>query len=699
MTAETPEPVDATLLVEVPQTDPGAWPGTQAADLGVPSRDIVSEAPPDSVERLHDGFDSVTTRFVLVTGPDHVAGGTLSHMLKHAGKLAEDCGLSGIDVPLPVLTAWRDVAVLDAYRSWLAERHPDVAAAHADRLADYLYMLRFRAVTTGLHGVDVIHGGDTVRLVGRCRRGGTDGPTPPTDHVPVVILTDDDGVVVLAAETVPFLTEDRVSPSWIGFTCEIPVASLPTGRFHLHIEIASPPGFPPTRTRIPATVGQLSSSRAVTADGRRFQVVQVGTTYRLDLVSQSTDVPFSRLRWGIAMAWLDIKAFLLRRPFGAVRIARLLTRPFFAGKPIWLVGERADTARDNGYHLHAYLRRERPDIRAYYVIDRSSDQYAKMAALGRVVAHSSWRHRMLAMHARVLVGAYSLKYLLPRSWDPDVYARQLAWRFGAFRVYLKHGINDKMPVRRRTNGYDLYFTGVKGETDSARDGTGYFEQIVQTGLARYDALVPTPPSRTILFMPTWRSYLVPRLFDGATEAERPFEGSDYERFMLDFLSSERLRELLEKHDFRLQFMPHYNLADRMSDAPVASDRIDTIDAADANIQDIMRGCDLFVTDYSSVHFDLAYLGTPLVYTHFDRDDFNAGHGKELWFKHERDGFGPVAYDLESTLDLIERYLDNGCEREAVYTERASAAFVFHDTDNCQRTVAAIEHLIETDGIR
>ncbi|MFI5429042.1 CDP-glycerol glycerophosphotransferase family protein [Aeromicrobium sp. UC242_57] len=685
-------PLDATLLVELPPAGGEVWPGSQADDVGVRCQVIVSDAAPGSDERLHDGFDSVSTRFVLLTGPDHIGGGSLAHMLKHGHALAETCGLADFGAPLPLLTAWRDVRVVDAYRSWLQARHPALAADYARQLDDFLYLLRFRAVTTSLHGLDVIDGGSTIRLVGRCRRGGTDGPTPPTDHQPVVIVIDDDDNVLLRAETTAFLTDDRTSPSWIGFTTEIPTNSLPTGRFRLSVEIQSPPGHAPTRTRLQATIGQLASSRPIKAGGRRFQILQVGDTYRLDLLSQSTDVPLDGLRWSAAMAWLDVKAFLRRRPFGGVRMARLLTRPFYSRKPIWLVGERSDTARDNGYHLFAYLRRERPDIRAYYVIDRGSDQYDMMAALGRVVPHSSLRHRMLAMHASALIGAYSIKYLLPKSWDPGKYARQLAWRFGAFRVYLKHGINDKMAVKRRTNGYDLYFTGVEAETKAALEGSGYYEQIVQAGLARFDALVPTPASRTILFMPTWRSYLMPKLFSSDKESERPFEGSDYEQFMLAFLASDRLRDLLDKHDVRLQFMPHYNLADRMSDAPVASDRIDRIGAADANIQDIMRACDLFVTDYSSVHFDLAYLGTPLVYTHFDRDDFQAGHGKHSWFVHERDGFGPVAYDLEGTLDHIEKYLESGCTREQVYEDRAAQAFAYRDTDNCKRTVEHIEGL-------
>lgn len=689
---------DATLLVESDDADLSAWPADQdVRDTIV--RPIGSAADPGTVERLHDGLDTVTTRFVFVTGADHLGGGNVVHTIEHNQKLADELGLAEAGFPLLMLTAWRDVHVTDAYRSWLELRHPELLAEHRQQLDDYLHLTRFRSVLSIMHGVDVVDGGTTLRLIGRARRGGTDGPTPPIDHRVMLQALDDDDTPRLSVETTPVLTSDRVPPSWFGFTVDIPISSLPVGRFRFVVELDGPPGHPPHRSRVQATVGLLSSSRAIASGGRRFQVLQAGDTYRVDILVRDAEAPLARLRWALMMIGFDLKAFVRRRPYGGVRIARLLTRPFFGRRPIWLVGERSDTARDNGYHLFAYLRRERKDIRAYYVIDRESDQYDMMAALGRVIPHSSWRHRLLTMHATVHAGAYSLKYLLPRQWDPVTFTRQLAWRLGAYRVYLKHGINDKMAVKRRINGYDLYFTGVEDETAAARRDSGYDRQIVQAGLARFDALIPTPPSRTILFMPTWRSYLVPKLFTDLDTSDQAFEGSDYQQFMLGFLTSERLRDLLDQHDTRLQFMPHYNLADRMSDVQTSTDRIERIGAADANIQAIMRTCDLFVTDYSSVHFDLAYLGTPLVYTHFDREAFQAEHAQTSWFVHETDGFGPVAYDLEGTLDAIEHYLANGMVREQLYTDRARKAFVFQDTDNCLRTTQAIEELIRTRGLR
>lgn len=382
------------------------------------------------------------------------------------------------------------------------------------------------------------------------------------------------------------------------------------------------------------------------------------------------------------------------RRLQSARLLRLLTRPFYNKRQIWLIGERSDTAQDNSVHLFRHLRREHPERDVYYVIDKHSPQRSRVAPLGRVVTHSSLRHRLLMLHATVLANSYSIKHMVPRQWNANEYVRHIAWRVGALRVYLKHGVHDKAySLKRGTGGYDLFLTVNPRETESVREAAGYREQVVEVGLPRYDALAPTPPSRTVLFMPTWRRYFVPKLFGRSEEAENAFTGSRYERFIGDLLSSDRLTTMLRDHDYRMMFLPHYNLLEQLSAMPIESDRIDLADTNETSIQDLIRGCDAFITDYSSVHFDVAYLGTPLIYSHFDREKYESGHATVSWFDHRRDGFGPVVETLEETLDALEELLERGCVQEDFYAARVDAAFTFRDTQNCARTVEAIEQLI------
>ena len=55
------------------------------------------------------------------------------------------------------------------------------------------------------------------------------------------------------------------------------------------------------------------------------------------------------------------------------------------GKKVWLVSERGYDARDNGYHMFKYLRKEHPEINAWYLITRDSHDLDKVAELGNIV--------------------------------------------------------------------------------------------------------------------------------------------------------------------------------------------------------------------------------------------------------------------------------------------------------------------------
>ncbi|KAA1374919.1 CDP-glycerol glycerophosphotransferase family protein [Aeromicrobium fastidiosum] len=550
-------------------------------------------------------------------------------------------------------------------------------------------------IAASLHGVDVVDAGRVLRLVGTCRRPGTDGEQPADQQLLLHWLRPD-GTRELTVATEPRLRHEDGADRWTGFVADVPIEQVPVGTTGMEISLGA------SVVPVGAAPGSLASSRPIAVDGRRVQLFP-SVTEHAEFVAQAYPRRFAGLRWTAALAARAVKDVLRRRPFAFVQPVRALTRPLFLGRQVWLVGERADTARDNGYHLFTYLRRERPDVRAYYVLDPSSDRFDELSRLGRVVRHSSLRHRLLMVHATVLANAYSIKHMVPSQWPKQHYMRQLGWRTGAYRVYLKHGINDKTTdVRRRTGGYDLYLTASSRETEAIRHTSGYDQQVVETGLPRFDALVPTPPSRTILFMPTWRRYLAPELYStelrtsGAT-GEVPFEGSTYQRFVDGLLRSPRLHALLEQHDHRFELMPHYNLMAQFDGAAAVGERVTILDGGASDIQDVMRRCDLFITDYSSVHFDLAYLGTPLIYTHFDREEFDAGHAEPSWFDHERDGFGPVTHDVESTIDAIEAYLDGDHRREPVYEQRAQAAFTFHDRGNSRRAVEAIERLVATRG--
>ena len=102
---------------------------------------------------------------------------------------------------------------------------------------------------------------------------------------------------------------------------------------------------------------------------------------------------------------------------------------------------------------------------------------------------------------------------------------------------------------------------------------------------------------------------------------------------------------------------------------------------------------VLITDYSSVAFDFAYLGKPVIYSQFDKETFYQGHlYNEGYFKYERDGFGPVITELDEIVDEIVDLIKNDCKNKEEYLKRREEFYFFNDKNNCERIHKAIKEL-------
>lgn len=609
-----------------------------------------------------------------------------AHRVRHIGELTE--------LPLLIPLDGTPDRLTGGYVAWLRERADDDDGP----LTDYFGMLALRAAKPSFEAADPT--GDELACQIWLHSEIPVGLDQPRWRVRLV-LTPVSGAAITSVPVRPVARTDRRGRRhWDTVRARIPMGQVTSGTYECAIELATSDDSLRTHIPLAAREGLLLGARTTLMATGSSRTENLRYLFRgspnsdaCRLTVQIGSGVVARARWALSRVAEDLTLVRHWRATGgmaALRLLRLITVPLFAGRTVWMVAERPDTAQDNGFHLFQYLRSQEGRRDTYYVMDKTSPHFERVRRLGHVVSHSSWRHVLLMLHARVLADAYSIHHMLPRGWDAGQYARHLAGRVGALRVYLKHGVHlSPNAVKRGSAGYDVVLTVMPRETDAIRAVSGYDRQLAETGLPRYDALMPTEPSRTILFMSTWRRYLVPKLFGGVNHSQIPFEGSTYEVFIKQFLTSERLHRMLASFDYRLEFLPHYNLAQEIKKIKVAHDRIKILDAERVDFQGALRACDAFITDYSSVHFDAAYMGTPVIYTRFDEAEFEEQHAAPGWFNYDRDGFGPVARDLDSTLDLIEELLRGDCTMEAVYAERVRDSFTYRDQQNCARVVEAI----------
>ncbi|PCG85094.1 hypothetical protein CIB93_15630 [Streptomyces sp. WZ.A104] len=404
-----------------------------------------------------------------------------------------------------------------------------------------------------------------------------------------------------------------------------------------------------------------------------------------------------KLRGRIWHLLRQTRAALPGRPGWRTRLAYLLSYPRLHRKDIWIIGERADTAQDNAYHLFRWIRENHPRRKVYYAINGDAKDRAKVAPYGRVLDRTSRKYRVYLLHAKRLINPYDLEaYLGFPELSKSSFLRGYGDLLNYRRVFLQHGVtyNDVAPsVHHQVTSVDLLLTVGQAERSYFAEHCGYgYARVAAAGFPRFDALKPVRSERPrILLMPTWRRDIVAPSYDKAAKAKIPFAASEYFRFFSTLLRDERLLSVLEQCGVDLEFMPHYEIRPYLHHFRIDHPSV-TVTGDGRDVQLAMRECSLLVTDYSSVFFDVAYMGTPIVYTPFDEEDFYGNHYKRGYYEFERDGFGPVCRDVDSTVREIIDTVRRNFTVEPQYRARVDAFFGRRDTSNSERVFRAIEGL-------
>jgi glycosyltransferase involved in cell wall biosynthesis len=369
----------------------------------------------------------------------------------------------------------------------------------------------------------------------------------------------------------------------------------------------------------------------------------------------------------------------------------------------WVLMDRIHDADDSGEHLFRHLRAHRPDINAWFVVEKGTPDWRRLRPeFGRrVVAHDSLPWLALMLNCLNLVSSHVDKPV----HRPDRVLRlakngKPPWRFS----FLQHGvIKDDLSRWLNPKAVHLFVTSTAAEQESvAGDHTQYAyttREAKLTGLPRFDRLLAAADEVSsrdlVLVAPTWRQWLMPPLQPGSQRRvlNEDFLHTDYARNWLGLVTSERVAELCAAHGVQVGFLPHPNLQSVL-DLVELPPHVVPLSFTDNNVQQLFARAAVLVTDYSSMAFNAAYLDRAVVYFQFDADVVQAGGhvGRAGYFDYARDGFGPVVEDLGGAVDAIADVLAQGSRPAPEYLARNASTFLLRDGRCCERVTAAIEGL-------
>ena len=357
----------------------------------------------------------------------------------------------------------------------------------------------------------------------------------------------------------------------------------------------------------------------------------------------------------------------------------------FNRKPIWLIGERKDTAQENGLYFYKYIRIEHPKEKSYYIIDKKNiSQYELVSKYGHIVHYNSPFHKILFFACKYYVTSHN-HYCIPTT---SFSKKRVDLPVSAKNVFLDHGITyaDVSEFYGKKNSkIDLFICGAKPEYNYVKQNFGYAnEEVVYTGFARFDGLHDFQVKKQILVMPTWRRELYDLRKKNTGTKELSLKNSDYYKTFQSLINNPRLIGLLSQYNYQLIFYPHYEIQNYLKYFSSTSNQVIIASKEHYNVQELLKESALLIVDTSSVSFDFAYMFKPLIYFRFDQDDFAKTHLKPGYFEHETMGFGEVVKEEHELIKLIKRYLKSDCQMEDQYCSRVKDFYPLHDSKNCER---------------
>ena len=294
----------------------------------------------------------------------------------------------------------------------------------------------------------------------------------------------------------------------------------------------------------------------------------------------------------------------------------------------------------------------------------------------------SFKHMLYAINARVYVGSDSKKHLYV--WRPK--PNLISIRMGSKPIhFLQHGVT----ALKRSG----VLFGAKGSSPMTHvSTTSEFEQHIMDeywgyppadapvlGFTRWDVLEDkrTPEDeKMILVMPTWRAWL-------EEKTDEDFLKSDYFRNYMEMLGDESLAKCLKESGVKLIFFIHPKFKDYLSKFSAASDNIELVQFGSRPLNEIMMKCSMLVTDYSSVCWDVYYMGKPVVFYQFDYDMYMENHGSYMDMEHEL--FGDRFTKLDEVIESIKYNIENGFKESERAKSMRSRYFKYIDSDNSKRT--------------
>lgn len=358
---------------------------------------------------------------------------------------------------------------------------------------------------------------------------------------------------------------------------------------------------------------------------------------------------------------------------------------------VWLFSDRIDNAGDSGEVVFKYICEHTPKgVRPIFTIGRAASDEVKnrLEAIGEVVYFEDTEFKYYFLLADKIVSSSAGEFTINAFEDDRQYFVDM-YHFDFY--FMNHGVNCgdcSAWLNHYNKNIKIFFNTGVNERQAIIDGRYNMtaDQCVITGLPRFDALYDDR-KKQLLVLPSWRKSIKGAYDDKTSSVYYDgFVNTDYYKFYNGLINDERLLAKMREKGYTGLFCLHPIFRKQAVD--FKKNDVFAINEGFIDYNKVFAESSVMVTDYSTIAFDFAYLKKPIVYTQFDKEEFYKTQTYDKgFFEYERDGFGPVCYDLDSAVDALIKIIDKDCEND--YIDRVTNFFVNIDKNNSKRVIDAV----------
>ena len=365
---------------------------------------------------------------------------------------------------------------------------------------------------------------------------------------------------------------------------------------------------------------------------------------------------------------------------------------------IWLINDRKDKAGDNGEYFFRYLNNKKPaGINFYFTINKNCTDYNRLKEFHNIINFNSSLYLNIFFKANKIITSVSESWVRnPFGIDGKYFCDLFNYKI----IYLNNGIiKDEISkyINKLQTNFDLIITSSIKEYKSLLNyNYGYSKNnIALTGLPRFDNLKQLAKiketKKIILIFPTWRMYIKGTidLLTHESIKSKMFINTTYFNFYNNLINDQLLIDKMQNNGYKGIFCLHPNFKEQW----IYFKKNEIFDIRkNCDIQEVMIKSSLLITDYSNLFFDFGFIRKPIIYAHFDYEEYRKNHYKQGFFDYKKNGFGPICHNIQSTIKTIIAQIDNNCKLKNIYLKRIKRFFYYYDQKNSYRTFVEINKM-------